>query len=454
MNKLARRAWFTMLLTLILVIGLGVILYRYVTQASQWATYQNSPHLYTNGVMNSGYILDRNDTLLLDTTSGKEYAESESLRKSVLHLLGDTNGNITPYILNAYQKDLVGYDLLNGASQTEADSGRLRLTVSSEIQKAALNALNGQKGTVGVYNYKTGEVLCMVSAPTFDPQNPPDVSADPEYYDGVYLNRFTGGRYAPGSTFKLVTAAAALEEIEDINERTFHCEGSYMIGHQTVVCNSVHGELSFADALTYSCNVAFAQIAVELGSDDLMDFVEDAGITETISFDGFSTEPGNFDLSDTGAYDTAWAGIGQHMDLINPCQFMTFVGAIANGGRAAKPYVVEKVTFGQKERYQAKTELLSRVMEEETANRLAELMNGAVVDYYGEWYFGGFYAGGKTGTAEKGGGEIANALFAGFTQDPDCPLAFIVIIEDGYSGGSACLPVVQQVLNACAAELK
>ena len=84
----------------------------------------------------------------------------------------------------------------------------MALTVSADVQRTALAALDGRKGTVGVYNYKTGEILCAVSSPTYDPDDVPDVEGNPETYEGVYVNRFLHATYTPGSVFKLVTAAA------------------------------------------------------------------------------------------------------------------------------------------------------------------------------------------------------------------------------------------------------
>ena len=93
--------------------------------------------------------------------------------------------------------------------------------------------------------------------------------------------------------------------------------------------------------------------------------------------------------------------------------------------------------------------MTDRLLSRDAADALAEMMHYAVVNTYGEWYFSGLYAGAKSGTAERGEGLAANALFAGFVQDPDYPLAFVVVVEGGGAGSSACTPIVQQVLNAC-----
>ena len=438
MNKLAKRAWFAYFLAAAMLVGVLVIVVRYFVNGPDWMPFQND-----------GVIVDRSGTVLMDNTQGRTLADDATVRASMLQILGDNEGYITPYLLNEYGDELAGFNRISGTRHMGGGEGRMTLTLSASVQRAALNALNGQHGTVGVYNYKTGEILCMVSSPTYDPWNVPDVEGNPEQYNGVYVNRFLHSAYAPGSTFKLVTAAAALERISDIEDRTFYCEGSAQIGSETVICNGVHGTINFQQALCQSCNVAFAQIADELGADVLTDYAQRFGVTDSLSFDGFVTKSGNFDLSEATAYEAAWAGVGQYTDQINPCQYMTFMGAIANGGQAATPYLVDKVTYGSKRKYEAKTKMGDKVLSASAADTLAEMMHYNVVNNYGEWYFSGLYAGAKSGTAERGEGLTSNALLTGFVQSEDYPLAFVVVIEGGGAGSTACTPVIRQVLDAC-----
>lgn len=438
MNKLAKRAWFSFALAAVLLVGILGITVEYFIKAEKWVP-ANSDSIVT----------DRSGTVLLDTTDGRRYADSETLRKATLHLLGDKEGNIPRYILNAYGDKLSGFDLINGTYNTGGENGQMTLTISADVQRTALNALNGYHGTVGVYNYKTGEILCMVSSPNYDPENVPDIAGDPERYDGAYLNRFIDVTYTPGSTFKLVTAVAALSELDDISERSFYCEGSAQIGSETVICNGVHGEVTLGQALEHSCNVAFAELAEELGPDVLTEYAKRLGVTSSLSFDGFRTKAGKFDVQDATTFEAAWAGVGQYTDLINPCQYMVFMGAIANGGSAAIPHIVERVSCGDKVKYTADTEMTERLIERSVASELAEMMHDTVTDIYGEWNFAGLYAGAKSGTAERGEGQTANALLVGFVEDSDYPLAFVVVVEGGGSGSAACTPIISQVLNAC-----
>lgn len=453
MNKLAKRAIAALVLAGILATGMLVILIKYFVNGSDWVTFQSSPHVYSNGALNSGVITDRSGTTLLDATNGRSYAESGTLRKATLHLLGDREGNITPFLLDTYGDYLVGYDAFNGTYHTGAASGEMTLTISAAAQKAAYEALAGRKGTVGVYNYKTGEILCMVSTPSYDPDDVPDIAGDPVTYDGAYVNRFLHSTYPPGSVYKLVTAAAALEHLDDLETRTFYCEGSCVIDGETVVCNNVHGTVTFEQALAKSCNVAFAEISLELEAELLTQYAERTGVLSRSSFDGTRTAMGSFDVSEATRYETAWAGIGQYTDQINPCQFMVYMGAIANGGAAAEPYVVQSVAYGDSVKYKAKTHMTDRMIDVDTAASLADIMHYAVQNVYGEWYFSGLYAGAKSGTAEVGNGLAPNAVFAGFTQDDDYPLAFVVIVENGGSGSSTCTPIIKQVLDALISDM-
>ncbi len=439
MSKLARRAWFAYFLAAAMLVGVVVIIVRYAIGAPDWMPFQND-----------GKVVDRSGVMLIDNTDGQsELADNAVVRAAMIHILGDTQGYISPYLLNEYGDEMSGYDRITGTRHAADSYGKMQLTISAYAQEQAIYAFGGRKGTIGVYNYKTGEILCMVSLPNYDPRNVPDVKGDPDTYEGVYVNRFLHSAYAPGSTFKLVTAAAALSEIDGIEDRAFHCDGSALIGDEVVICNAVHGDIGFREALCQSCNVAFAQIAKELGAKTLSAYAERFGITGSLQFDGFRTQKGNFDLSGATTFETAWAGVGQYTDQINPCQYMTFMGAIANGGEAATPYLVESVFYGSEEQYRAKTTTGGRIMDRQTADELADMMHYNVANNYGEWYFSGLYAGAKSGTAERGEGQTPNALLAGFVRSEEYPLAFVVIVEGGGAGSTACTPIIRQVLDAC-----
>ena len=454
MNRIAGRAGIALLLVLLLLIGLGLFIFEYAIEAGDWAVFAGSPHVYNGGNIGCGVIVDREEVKLLDLSNGRTYAQMEEVRRSTVHWLGDRKGSVYAPALSHYAAELIGYDLVNGVYSYGSTGGTAELTLSAQVQTVALEAMGKYKGTVGVYNYKTGELLCAVTTPNFDPDNPPDISNDiNDAYEGLYVNRFTQSVYIPGSIFKIVTLAAALETIPDILEQEFICKGSYLIGAQEVTCEDKHYKQDAKMAFRNSCNCAFAQIAQQLGAETLSRYVEQFQITQPVSFDGITTAQGKFDLNQASDYSVAWSGIGQYTDTINPCSFMTFVGTIASGGKGVDPYLVNRITSDGIVSYHASTQKRQRVMSTATAKVLQELMAFNVTDKYGSKNFPGLTVCAKTGTAEVGGDKKPNAMIAGFVSDEKYPLAFIVAVEDAGYGRDVCVPILSKILATCKAVL-
>lgn len=449
MNRVASRSLIALVLVLVLVGGLLFFVGEYFAGAKDWVTFNGSPHVYTDGDLSGGTITDRDGKLLMDLSGSRTYAEGARLRKAVLHWTGDREGYVSVPMLKEYTDALLGYDTFSGVYGYGDGMGQLRLTLSASVQEAALKALGNYSGTVAVYNYKTGELICAVSTPTFDPENVPDISADAEAYEGVYMNRFTQSVYIPGSIFKIVTLAAALETIPDIESMEFTCTGEYTVGSGTVTCEHKHGRQDLKTAFANSCNGAFAQLVERVGKGNLQRYVERFGVVEPVSFDGITTAAGNFDIADAYGEALAWSGIGQYTDQINPCSFLTFMGAIASGGKGVSPYVVSRVKVGDKVTYSVETQRLDRIMSIATANTLKEYLQNNVEYKYGAKNFGGLTVCAKTGTAEVGGDKKPNAMFAGFVADEEYPFAFIVAVEDGGYGKDICVPIMSKVLAAC-----
>ncbi len=452
MNQVSRRALCALIVAVALLAGVVVFGVQYFLRGDDWIVFPGSPHVYTGGNLDTGVITDRDGvTLLRQVDGGRTYASDAQLRLATMHLLGDRYGYIASTVLSEYAGELVGYDPITGVYGIDEEQNTLRLTVSADVQLAALEALAGRHGTVGVYNYKTGELLCAVTTPTYDPDNMPDVEGDTTgQYDGVYLNRLTQGVYTPGSIFKIITAAAALETIPDIGEETFLCTGSVTIGGDTITCAGVHGEVDLERALAVSCNCAFAEISQELGGETLREYAQKAGVTSTIRFDGITTQPGRFDVEDAAASEIAWAGIGQYTDQVNPLSFLVLMGTIADGGQAAQPYLAARVTDGDGNvTYRASVSMTESVFEKETCERLQEMMRNNVVSNYGAAQFGELEVCAKSGTAEVGEGQSPHATFAGFVLDEDYPLAFVVVVENAGSGSGVCAPIAAAVLRAC-----
>ena len=442
MNRIARRAKAVVLLIVLLLGGLGFFCYEYFHYGNDWVMKPGNPHVFHGENMNCGTVVDRHSVLLLDLDGGRVYSTDQKVRMSTLHWLGDRYGYIHAPVVPHYSNEMVGYDPLTGL-YSFSGQGQATLTLSSKVQSVALGAMGEHRGTVAVYNYKTGEILCAVTTPTYDPDDIHD-----ETPEGLYMNRFLQSVYIPGSVFKIVTTAAALEYAPQLLQQRYTCTGKVEYGPDSVTCEKVHGDLSFADAMAQSCNCAYAKIVESIGQENLSAFVERSGVTESVSFDGAVSAKGNFESS-TAIVELAWSGIGQHKDQINPASFLAFLGAIANGGQGAKPYLVSQVSSGKKVTYRAQTQLEEAIVSQKTARQLSELMNNNVEVKYGAENFPGLTVCAKSGTGQVGGGQKSNALFAGFVQDEQYPLAFIAVVEEGGYGRAACVPIISKVLAAC-----
>ena len=454
MNRVANRAIALWLLLVIMIGGVAFFTGEYAIKAREWAVFDGSPHVYNGGNIGCGTVIDSDGVFLLDMNTGRTYSDSLAIRKSTVHWLGDRYGSISAPALADFSAQMAGYDPVNGVYNYGDQNGLAQLTLSSAVQTAALEAMGDYKGTVAVYNYKTGQLLCAVTTPTYDPNQVPDLENDPEgRYEGLYVNRFIQSLYIPGSIFKIVTLAAALETIPDIEDRHFTCTGSVPFGVDEITCEGPHYEQTLQQAFRNSCNCAFAQIALEIGAPKFQEYVEKFGVTQSVTFDGITTAAGNFEAADAADVHVAWSAVGQYNDQINPCGFLTFLGAVANGGRGVDPYVVEQITVGGNSTYKADTTKNERIMSAQTAETVAQYLRLNVTEKYGADHFPGLTVCAKTGTAEVGGDKKPNAMLAGIVTDEKYPLAFVVCVEDAGYGKTVCIPIASRVLSACKAQI-
>ena len=455
MNRIARRAVITLILALILVSGFSFFLCEYALNAHKWVVTSGSPHVYNGGNIGCGVVVDTEGVLLLDMQEGRTYTDDTNLRKSIVHWVGDRYGSVSAPALSGYSSQLAGFDYLNGVYNYSQSGGVAKLTLSAQVQKAALEAMGDRKGTVAVYNYITGEILCAVTTPTFDPDNLPEMTGEAqEEYEGLYFNRFVQSAYIPGSIYKIVTLAAALEDNPEILNQTFVCNGSYKFGEDEITCEGIHFDQDLKMAFRNSCNCAFAQIVEQMGPEKLNKYVEKFRINESVKFDHIETAEGNFSVGEGMDANVAWSGIGQHKDLVNPCAFMTFMGAIAAGGKGVQPHIVENIKVGGATTYQARASVSDRLMSESVAQTLQQYLRFNVEDKYGDYHFPDMTVCAKTGTGEVGGDKKPNAMLTGFVADESLPLAFIVCVEEGGYGSTTCIPIVSKVLATCKEVLK
>jgi len=417
---------------------------------SSWVSAHFNRHLYnSSGQLESGTILDRNGTVLSSVVNGERtYCDGSNLRKSVLHVVGDTAGNIGTGALTIFADKLTGYNLFTGTYGAN-QGNQVYLTISANYNKTAYEALNGKKGTVAVYNYKTGEILCLVSSPSYDPLNIPSDLESNTAYEGAYINRFFSSTFTPGSILKTVTLAAAIENIDTLSERTWTCEGKFQIGDDVITCQSAHGTQNISAALANSCNVVFGQLAVELGGDTLKKYTEKAGLTTQYQINGITSAAGTFEFTSDSENQLAWAGVGQYHDAVNPCSMLIYMGAIANGGRAAIPTLLLKSTTSSGFLTSLQlTQKTGTLIEASTAEELADMMANNVTASYDKSRFPNMDICAKSGTAEVSSDKDPNAWFVGFLRDEDTPYAFVVLVENGGGGSSVAGGIASKVLNA------
>ncbi len=426
MNKITNRAVSVLLLAGFIILGTLLYAIRYVDHGREWAMAFSRVESGS-----SGRILDRSGVELARFSSTEKlYSPDAATRIANYHITGDYWNRSGTGLLSRNWEGLQGYSLLTGAKAPEEYC--LRLNVDAALNKAAFSVLDGRQGAVLIVNYRSGELLCMVSSPAVDPADPEAVPAE-----GAYINRCLSAVFVPGSVFKLVTAAAAIENIPRLDDLRFDCEGSCQIAGVDIVCSGTHGSQTFEQAMANSCNVAFAQLAVALGQEALSRYAADYGFLEGHSLDGIPTAAGSFPRDFVGDPELGWAGVGQSTDLVCPYSLLRFVSAIANDGLLAEPRLVRD----------GASPAPLRLIRAETARRLQQLMSYNVAAHYGgEERFPGLRLCAKTGTAELGDGS-SHAWFTGFLLDEEHPYAFVVLIERGGGGLQAAGAAANEILQ-------
>ena len=455
MDRIAGRGLVLWVVILALLGGVGYFCCIYGAQAQQWALHSGNPHVYAGGGQRLvlGRVTDRQGQPLLEMGRGRIYASDATVRAATLHWLGDRSGNIRGTAVQHYAPQVAGFDRVQGLYGYGGGGGQACMTLSASVQAAALEALGDYRGTIAVMNYQTGEILCAVTTPTFDPDAVPDLQQ--EAYGGVYWNRFTQAAYVPGSIFKIVTTASALEALPEVQQRSFTCTGKLVLPGGAVTCERAHGRQNLQKAMKNSCNCYFGDLSVALGAETLTAAVGQMQVLLPVTFDGITTARGHFSVAGAARVELAWAGIGQHTDLVNPCAFLRFVAAVANDGMAVAPHVMAWVQTDGKQVYASEKGTGQRILAADTAHVLQQMLRYNVEKGYGDSNFpDGMTVCAKSGTGQVDGQQRSYAMFTGFVLEEQYPLAFIACVENAGYGKQVCMPMISRVLSACKAVLE
>lgn len=365
--------------------------------------------------------------------------------------------------LKAFLKSLDVVDAFKNRNNTEEKIGNsIVTTLDDKIQKAAFDALGDNKGAAVVLNPKTGEILAMVSKPSYDPNNLDEVMKQANsgnYSDSPLINRAVIGMYPPGSTFKIVTLASAIDNLPGVTNRTFNDTGKIIFNSKQSLSNldgHVYGTLSLKQALAVSSNFVFGNLALELGNDKLKTTAEKFGFNNTIPTDGIALEKSEFPtLKSYEKGSIAQSGIGQSSVLATPTQMALVASTIANGGIMMEPQLVSQVLNKDGELVSKTSPKVARnVISQNTANTIRDYMKYLVDDRVTrDWknYFGGTNAAGKTGTADyqiNGKDGVPHSWFIGFAPADNPQIAFAVIIEGGGAGGGKAAQAAGSITKA------
>ena len=465
LRKNIRRIAFFLCALFVLLAGYGA--YSIATSGNRWfSSSLNTFARQKRADVIAGNILDRNGVVLASTVDGvRVYHSDLQVRSSLVHVTGDRNGNVTKSmdrVLGAY---LYGFNssFLERLSSAFTGNPRrgddVRLTVDSRLAAYAASLFPSDKaGAVVVMNYRTGEVLTEQSFPNFDPQNV--TSAVSGSALKPFINRAIDGLNAPGSTFKIVTAASALENLMDYETRAFQCTGVLQLGSRTITDagtnlseNRVtqHGQLVLRRAFQVSCNNTFAQIALEIGDQKLRQTAESFGFNDNFLFRDLIVENSAYPTENRSDGEIAWTGAGQSALLVSPLHMCMVASAVANDGVMMEPrMLLSAVSQNGSLRAEFSPRVYRRALTAEHAAILKDYMR-SVVTASGATGTAANLSGvkvcGKTGSAEKDGQENTNAWFVGFLDEPSSPYALAVVVENAGGGGSVAAPIARQIFQ-------
>ncbi|SFN38566.1 peptidoglycan glycosyltransferase [Streptomyces sp. cf124] len=362
--------------------------------------------------------------------------------------------------------------LWNDITRDRNAGGSVVTTIQEAAQRAAYVGLGTRRGAVAALEPATGRVLALVSRPSYDPgalsgngrEGAEAWARLNEDASRPMLNRAVRQTYPPGSTFKVVTAAAALDTgvVEDLDAPTRSPDPYTLPGTTTSLSNEVEGceNASLRYAFEWSCNTVFAKLGVDVGLDAMTDTARAFGFNDVGLRIPFSVAPSSFDTEMDRA-QLALSSIGQYDTRATPLQMALVAAAVADGGSVRPPYLVERITTASGRTVAGSgTHTPRQAMEPTTARRLRDLMRGVVENGTGaNAALRHATVGGKTGTAQHGLGNSGTpfAWFVGWAQSDEAmepEVAVAVVVEDAeavrgdISGGGDAAPIAREVMRA------
>ena len=463
-TRAAIRLFTGILLSLVLLTGF-VYVARVQANRVRWLNRaQNTRIQDARKTTLQGTIFDSAFTVLAESPEPgvRRYIQDKSIRLALSHTLGDQKGMSETGVENRHATTLLGMTDLTGTDRTlqtlrgDAVAGcDIVLTLNAEMcAYMASQFPSGSRGACAVINYRTGAILGKVSLPGYDPAAMDQGAQDTAYYDRVLQYR-----YAPGSTYKIVTLTAALKNLPGVESEMFDCQGVWSFADRVLQCagGTAHGSLDLKSAFSQSCNITFASLAYRMGAEAMKAASEDFGVNVQFAFDDIVLYESHCLNSSLAAGEVIQAGFGQGKTELTPLHMAMIAGAIANEGVMMEPKLIREVrrhaggTVSSMQPAQWRT-----VTDADTARTVARYMYAAVHDRLSTGKnadISGYTAGyvcGKTGSAEVSSDKTkaTNAWYVGFLYgDEEHPYAIAVVVEGGGSGGQTAAPIASRVLK-------
>lgn len=437
----------------------GIVVQQHRSQTSLMAAAGENRETLRSRYAMAGDILSADGAILATSVEGeRQYAEDAVLAESLTNLVGDYTHFIQNTIETQYQGALMGternpfYQLLFDVTGKGLEGDDIRLTIDSRLQKRAYELLGDYDGSVVLMNYRTGDVMAMVSKPSTSPENVITYTNIP---DTALFNRALLGQYYPGSSFKFITAAAYMNSPYYDPEHLVECLGEQpLVGINGVTEQGAgHGLIGMTHAFEVSCNHFFGYAGITAGDFLMKETAEDFAYNQSLRLDRLKVSQSSFSAPANDDEILSWLSIGQPVgsstNTATPLHMAMMVGAVANGGIMMEPHIVYALTNPLDQDYQRREEMrLATVLDMATNQATKDLLLAGVQNGGGKQaQVDGFKVAGKTGTAQVEGQEEYNAVFMGYVDHSNFPFAIAVISEDSGYGSTISAPVAGELFR-------
>lgn len=479
------------LYTLLFLLLIGYLLKISLYDSNSFVANSMNPRLsQSNDGIKRGSILDINGTVIAesiqndDGTYTRKYDSTGNYSHIVGYMVKGKSGIESKY---NFRMETISMELFQRIGNVffgkEIQGNNLVLTVDDRLQQLASKELGNSRGAIVAMEPDTGKILAMVSNPTFDSntveQDWSELNSDEE--NSPLLNRATQGLYPPGSTFKIISAAAAIEAGKEASAFEMDCEGEKKFGHSVLHCydGKAHGHVDMTKAFAKSCNTYFASVVEKIGAPALISTANDFGFNADINFP-LEYNKARFSLTkDSNINEIVETSIGQGKTLVTPLYMAMVTSAIANNGVMMQPYIVDHTetpsggirnkTLPVKLRqvcdasiaYDIK-DMMCEVVKSGTAkdaafsvsgkaeiisddNTSGSSLSGSSIKIEKGAYSGEITVAGKTGTAENAGGED-HSWFVAFAPAEKPRIAVAVILENA-GHGSRAIPDAREIMK-------